>query len=349
MKRCLILIVCFISFVFALYTAVKIHTNRFYQQKPEVQQVKKTTNFVSLTNCELINRSFDKKRADFKKLVIGHDFFLKHGELKKGELYNRDSSLQRVPVLCYHRIDKDKSDIYYCTKENFIWQMRYLARYCTVISTARLVNYIRYQQGVSTNRVTLPPDAVVVQFDDNYRSVYRVAYPILKRLGLKWTFFIYKYHHRPNKRIHLVEMAQNGVDIQSHSMTHPLFHKPAKKQSMKSYIREMYWQVGGSKKYLQRLSGRPVRYLAYPFGTYSDLAVALCKRYGYQGMFAADGGYATAVSPLHAIERILVTKGWSRSFFKRIVAGKIAYRKQFMPTRILSSEQLWMIGKKPVL
>jgi len=280
-----------------------------------------------------------------KPAVTGYDIEMKKGELQKGELYNQDRSLQRVPVLCYHRIDKSRRDNYYSIKENFIWQMNYLARHCNVITTGHLVDYIRYKQGVSSRKVSLPPEAVVIQFDDNYRSVYKIAYPILKRLRLKWTFFIYKHHHRPNPRAHLVEMARNGVDIQSHTMTHPWFHKPARGQSMKAYVREMHWQIGGSKRYLQELSGRLVLYLSYPFGTYSDLAVALCKRYGYHGMFAADGGYATEKSPLHAIERILVTKGWSRSYFKKVVEGRMTYRKQFVPTRMLTPSQACKLSR----
>ncbi len=134
-------------------------------------------------------------------------------------------------------------------------------------------------------------------------------------------------------------MARGGVDFQSHSMTHPWFHKPANNQTLEQYIREMHWQMEGSKQYLEELSGRPVKYMAYPFGTHSDLAIALCFRYGYEAMFAADGGYATAESPLAAIERILVTKGWSREQLIRMIRGEMRYKRAYVPSRLIASRE----------
>ena len=252
--------------------------------------------------------------------------------------YNEGFTGQKIPVLCYHRIDKKAPDIFYVTKEKFKWQMEFIKKNYNVISTKRLVDYVRYHSGLKMILVSIPSNAVVIQFDDNYRSVYKEAYPILKRLKLPWTFFVYKHHHRPNRRVDLVTMARNGVDIQSHSMTHPFFHKPRRRQSFKAYLREMNWQIGGSKKYLEKISGRPVVYMAYPFGSYSDLAIKLCHKYLYQGMFAADGGYATKKSNPNFIERILVKKFWSKAFFKKVLDGKIRYKKYFKPTKLLNKD-----------
>lgn len=266
---------------------------------------------------------------------------------RKPVYYNAGRQGRKIPVLCYHRIDKNKKDHFYLTRERFLWQVRYLAKHCRVISTEKLVHWIRFQQGLDNTPVRLPDNAVVIQFDDNYRSVYRQAWPILRQYKLPWSFFVYKHHHKPNTRAQLEEMARSGVDIQAHSMTHCRFDKPARGQSMASYLREMHWQIGGCKKYLETISGRPVRYMAYPFGTYSDLAVRLCRSYGYRAMFAADGGYATARSPLIAIERILVSNTWSKAFFRQVVHGRARFRKYYWPTRLLRKRTLLALVNSP--
>jgi peptidoglycan/xylan/chitin deacetylase (PgdA/CDA1 family) len=245
----------------------------------------------------------------------------------------------RVPVLCYHRIDNVAGDYYHTTREMFEWQMKWLAENAQVISSAQLVNWVRYQQGLSTVAVELPANPVVIHFDDNYRSVHEIAWPILKRYKLPWTFFVYKHHHQPIAEKNLKEMATAGVDIQAHSMTHPWFHKPAKGQTMSEYIREMHWQIGGCKQYLEGISGRPVNQFAWPFGTYSDLAILLAGQYGFNAMFVADGGYVRANSSLVSLERVLVTKGWSKQDFINVVTAKTHSQKGFKPSWLLKDKE----------
>ena len=245
----------------------------------------------------------------------------------------------RIPVLCYHRIDNVRGDFYHTTREMFEWQMKWLAENADVISSALLVDWVRYRQGLSDKAVTLPSRPVVIHFDDNYRSVHEVAWPILKRYKLPWTFFVYRHHHQPISEQNLRAIAASGVDIQAHSMTHPWFHKPARGQSMQDYIREMHWQVGGCKKYLEGISGRPVNQFAWPFGTYSDLSIVLAARYGFVAMYAADGGYVTAGSSLSSLERVLVTKGWTQEYFKNVVSGKARLEKVFKPAWILPDRE----------
>ncbi len=245
----------------------------------------------------------------------------------------------RVPVLCYHRIDNVRGDFYHTPREMFEWQMQWLSQNADVIPSSQLVAWVRYRQGLSTTKVTLPPRPVVIHFDDNYRSVYEIAWPILKRYKLPWSFFVYKHHHQPIAEKHLREMAASGVDIQAHSMTHPWFHKPARGQSMHDYVREMHWQVGGSKKYLEGISERKVHQFAWPFGSYSDLSILLAFQYGFDGMFVADGGYVTATSSLTSLERVLVTKGWSKEYFKTIVTGKAKLAKVFKPAWLVRNKE----------
>ncbi|NIR16016.1 MAG: polysaccharide deacetylase family protein, partial [Desulfobacterales bacterium] len=47
-----------------------------------------------------------------------------------------------------------------------------------------VLRFVNYQQ-------PLPRKAVAITIDDGYRSVYELAYPILRRYNFKATLFIY--------------------------------------------------------------------------------------------------------------------------------------------------------------
>ena len=96
-----------------------------------------------------------------------------------------------VPTVCivtYHHIaDRDPAylydpDVADATPAQFRWQMETLARYCTPIGIDDLLRAL--------DGAPLPPNPVMVTFDDGYRSCHDVALPILRAVGIRATFFI---------------------------------------------------------------------------------------------------------------------------------------------------------------
>jgi peptidoglycan/xylan/chitin deacetylase (PgdA/CDA1 family) len=65
----------------------------------------------------------------------------------------------------------------------FEWQLAFLRAHYTVVPLADVV------RATATGR-PLPRHAAVITIDDGYRSVYRVAYPVLKRLGLPASVYL---------------------------------------------------------------------------------------------------------------------------------------------------------------
>lgn len=93
-----------------------------------------------------------------------------------------------LPVLTYHRfaspayagaLDDAVAD---STPEMFERQMSLLARWFTVVS---LEDVFAFRAGKP-----LPPNPVLVTFDDGYKDGLEIALPILKRHGVRATFFI---------------------------------------------------------------------------------------------------------------------------------------------------------------
>ncbi|MBX3155763.1 MAG: polysaccharide deacetylase family protein [Deltaproteobacteria bacterium] len=98
------------------------------------------------------------------------------------------ASLPSIPIVTYHQIaDRDPSypydpDVADATPEQFRRQMELLARTCTSVSIDDLVRAVDGEP--------LPRNAVMITFDDGYQSCHDIALPILKRVGMKATFFI---------------------------------------------------------------------------------------------------------------------------------------------------------------
>jgi len=131
----------------------------------------------------------------------------------------------------------------------------------------------------------LPARTIVFTFDDGYADAYQNAYPILKKYNFTGTFYVVtSFVGRPGYMTweQIVEMAQAGMDIQSHSMT----HIPLKGKSVDVLRREM----GEAKRTLEKMIGQPVNFFCYPSGQYDELAIAVAQESGYLSATTTHAG-----------------------------------------------------------
>lgn len=107
---------------------------------------------------------------------------------------------------------------------------------------------------------------VIVTFDDIPDSVYTNAYPILKRLNIPFTIFITPGFIEKESFItskHLAQLASEPLcTIGAHTMTHPMLRN----------VINYEWELEESRLELEKIIGRNVKYLAYPFGQYSSIS-----------------------------------------------------------------------------
>lgn len=100
-------------------------------------------------------------------------------------LYTR----QKLTVLLYHGVEDEYSlGLFnyrqkFLTPEVFREQMTYIKRHYTVLSLDTAIEHLR-------NGTPFPPHPLVITFDDGYRNMYRLAYPILKEYALPATVFV---------------------------------------------------------------------------------------------------------------------------------------------------------------
>lgn len=130
---------------------------------------------------------------------------------------------------------------------------------------------------------------VGLAFDDGYRDFLHTAMPILERYGFSATVFVvagmlgkendWAHWYDPRPRLGLLESADlreisaQGIEIGSHSMTHP------KLPGLDS--EDLEREVDGSRQLLGGLLGETVEGFCYPYGLLDEASVEEVRRAGY--------------------------------------------------------------------
>jgi peptidoglycan/xylan/chitin deacetylase (PgdA/CDA1 family) len=169
---------------------------------------------------------------------------------------------QTIPILCYHRFG-NSGDRLEVSQAQFREQLNYLKthRY-RVIPLQDLQAFLRGEQA-------LPKRAVVLTIDDGHRSIYKIAYPLLKEFGYPVTLFVYTdYIGKGGLRWkELEEMVAGGlVDVQPHSKTHDNLTKRRAGEVHARYLRRLRNEVNEPTALLRRNLNRKVTSYAYPYG-----------------------------------------------------------------------------------
>ena len=107
---------------------------------------------------------------------------------------------------------------------------------------------------------------VILNFDDSHMSEYKYAKPILDRYGFKATFFEICTRMSDRGWKLIADMKNDGMDIQSHTMTHPFLDSVSQSQ--------LDYEIRQSKQcFLDH--GINTRIFAYPFGHGSNNATVV--------------------------------------------------------------------------
>ena len=221
----------------------------------------------------------------------------------------------RIPILLYHRLVR-KADVEagLVADEEPVW-----ASYDSVFAaqmdrlhsegwtTLDFDDYLRIRSG----EAQLPPRPVLVTFDDGYLSNYTLAYPVLRRNGQKATIFVALEPDAETRDLvagldgfltpdQMKEMSENGISIQSHSLTHPILTElPA---------HAVDFELAESRRRLEAITGRPVRHLAIPRAGYSRRIRSQARAQGYTTVCCNNKGTSTGLSDPLALPRIVIDR-----------------------------------------
>jgi peptidoglycan/xylan/chitin deacetylase (PgdA/CDA1 family) len=223
-------------------------------------------------------------------------------------------SRPQVPILCYHQIrdwrggDSKSAKDYIIPVAAFQEQMQMLADsgYHTILPD-QLYAYL-------TTGAPLPPKPVMLTFDDGDLDQYETAVPILDKHGFKGAFFIMtvaigRRGKQPYMdKTQIKDLSDKGHLIGAHTWDH---HKVKKYQGDDWKI-----QIDEPKAKLETITGKPVKYFAYPFGLWNKQALPELQKRGYAAAFTLADGRDEEM-PLYTIRRIIAGGQWSAKTFYR--------------------------------
>lgn len=235
--------------------------------------------------------------------ILGGFFKGRASEQGTGVFY-RD----QVLFLMYHHIDRQEKGITISPKR-FESHMRELDK--SPYNVISMETYLKFVNG----EAAIPPNAVVITFDDGYESFYEYAFPILQKYGFPATHFI--IGELVGKTVHntaymtweqMKEMKQAGMSFYSH--THNLHRqvnvasgqtKPAlthrswidaenREETDAEYRERVKRDLLHNEQLLRQNLGEQQALLCFPFGAYNETVLAIGKELGMSRFFTTDVG-----------------------------------------------------------
>ncbi|HEY4551247.1 MAG TPA: polysaccharide deacetylase family protein [Bacillus sp. (in: firmicutes)] len=218
---------------------------------------------------------------------------------------------KRVPILIYHSIDEftgQGSKELYVTPKNFEEQMKYLRDHGFTLLT--------FERWKDINTVKKP---IFITFDDGYKNNLH-AYAIFQKLKNDrfkpaGTIFVISDFIGGSNRLSaedLKRMADSElISIQSHTATHP---------NLKN-IQKYEYELKESKDKIEKVTGKPVIALAYPYGDVNEKVIAETKKYYKYGLTTTPGPFIESGirDELYQLPRIYIKYSTTLNEFAKIL------------------------------
>lgn len=213
-------------------------------------------------------------------------------------------------ILCYHSIDEPVTGVNDVSGDRFRRQ----------IESALKQGY----RFVPASEIALGGGGakdLAITFDDGWLSVSTRAAEILGSFGIRWTLFVvteWSSHSEEWARTRFVSwrdierLVSNGVEIGSHSRTHPDFGQISEA--------EMADELAGSREEIGRRLGCKPSSFAIPLGqsmNWPAVATKIAREVGYEIVYAQ----AEETRPPETVPRTFVTRFDNDRIFSALLSG----------------------------
>jgi peptidoglycan/xylan/chitin deacetylase (PgdA/CDA1 family) len=278
------------------------------------------------------NSSSSTNSKTDKSLAINTD---KNNRRKNSrEIDNSNSNTKKifyshkVVVLTYHHISKEDFSGITIKPERFEADLMMLRE-----KGFHVISFKDMLQGIEGG-YELPDNAVVITFDDGISSVYKYAFPLLKKYNVSATSFLITSRNQSYKQFttsdnplspaEITQMYQSGlVDFQSHTnqsheyiyvnsqlkkgakLTNRIYNKYTKTyESNEEYINRVVEDLTKSRELIYKYTGSYADTLCFPFGIYNKEVIELAQKCGYKYFVTTQNGVNYQDSKKNKIYRI---------------------------------------------
>ncbi len=181
--------------------------------------------------------------------------------------------------------------------EDFAAQMEYLhAKGYETVSLYDLVYALTLGR-------PLPERAVIVTFDDGYRSLSQYAVPDMERYGYRGTIFVITEFMDNGLPAYLTwpeaeSLYARGWKIEPHTKTH-------EELAGRDRAFQVYQMLGSIQTVAAHIGAHP-RFFCYPSGKYDDLTLQLARELNLWGAVTVKYGRTHTLGDLYTLTRVRV-------------------------------------------
>ena len=245
-----------------------------------------------------------------------------------------------IPILLYHSVAESPArgfERFTVRPDQFAAHLDHLIDDDrTVLPLGEIAEYIR-------TGTPLPEGAMAVTFDDGLADFAEHAWPELSSRGMPSTLYAVAGYLGDRSRWldgpaadspmlsveQLAALADDGVEIGAHSMTHPQLDLLPRDRAFR--------EIADSKDALEQVLGRPVTTFAYPHGHHTRAVKDLVVEAGYTSAAAVRDMFSHEHDDVFALARLTITDATTSEGLGRLLQGRGARpapRRQLLRTRV---------------
>jgi peptidoglycan/xylan/chitin deacetylase (PgdA/CDA1 family) len=214
-----------------------------------------------------------------------------------------------VPILLYHNIDGKGP--FSVSLENIRTHFKmFREKKIRVIPLKELI------EAIESGRPT-GDRSIAITFDDGYKSMHTLLLPLVKEFGYPVTLFVYTDFIGRGRLTwdKLKELDRAGIDIQSHTNSHPDLTGRKAANDKNLFFHEIYM----SKRLLELKLDKKIEFFAYPYGRYDLATIEQVKNSGYSRSFSTDYGSNLITRDNFCLRRHHIKSDYSLELIEKLI------------------------------